>query len=184
MNVVYGLSVDYIKWYPSQVLTNFLFFFIKLIGEYIQLPLQLDDAFLEEALQLSELDSDVLEIDDVFGEDKTITEDNQNLKAEDNKLKPPSEVELNLQSIDDVNLNETIEIEDLLCTMMIQSSTGPFQHPRAVSNYGHGVHNSFRSASYHHQVCEFNFYSFDDQSYWIQLEFNLSFKKITEILPK
>lgn len=141
--------------YPSQVLTNFkIYFFFQLIGEYIQLPLQLDDAFLEEALQLSELDSDVLEIDDVFGEDKIITEENQNLKAEDNKLKPPSEVELNLQSIDGVNLNETIEIEDLLCTMMIQSSTGPFQHPRAVSNYGHGVHNSFRSASYHHQVCE------------------------------
>lgn len=50
-----------------------------------------------------------------------------------------------------IKSDDTNELEELLCDMMIQSSSTTFQHPRAVQGYGHGV-NSFRQSSYHHQV--------------------------------
>lgn len=43
------------------------------------------------------------------------------------------------------------DLEDLLCDMMIQTSSSHFQHPRQpMQNYGHGMHGSLRQGSYHH----------------------------------
>lgn len=44
------------------------------------------------------------------------------------------------------------DLEDLLCDMMIQTSSSHFQHPRQpMQNYGHGMHHgSLRQGSYHH----------------------------------
>ncbi|XP_055634848.1 segmentation protein cap'n'collar isoform X2 [Toxorhynchites rutilus septentrionalis] len=43
------------------------------------------------------------------------------------------------------------DLEDLLCDMMIQTSSSHFQHPRQpMQNYGHGMHGSLRQGGYHH----------------------------------
>lgn len=43
------------------------------------------------------------------------------------------------------------DLEDILCDMMIQTSTSHFQHPRQpMQNYGHGMHGSLRQGGYHH----------------------------------
>lgn len=43
------------------------------------------------------------------------------------------------------------DLEDILCDMMIQTSSPHFQHPRQpMQNYGHGMHGSLRQGGYHH----------------------------------
>lgn len=43
------------------------------------------------------------------------------------------------------------DLEDILCDMMIQTSSSHFQHPRQpMQNYGHGMHGSLRQGGYHH----------------------------------
>ncbi|XP_058449720.1 segmentation protein cap'n'collar isoform X2 [Malaya genurostris] len=43
------------------------------------------------------------------------------------------------------------DLENLLCDMMIQTSSGHFQHPRQpMQNYGHGMHGTLRQSGYHH----------------------------------
>ncbi|XP_055677774.1 segmentation protein cap'n'collar isoform X3 [Lutzomyia longipalpis] len=126
-------------------------------GEYIQkLPLQLDDSLLQEALhQLEDLsaEQDALKDDSFDFEPKREPLDSISSAsiASDGgeEVKSPLDREETFD-LSDVKSDDTNELEELLCDMMIQSSSAPFQHPRSVQGYGHGV-NSFRQSSYHHQ---------------------------------
>ncbi|XP_055697661.1 segmentation protein cap'n'collar isoform X3 [Phlebotomus papatasi] len=128
-------------------------------GEYIQkLPLQLDDSLLQEALH---------QLDDLSAEQDALKDDAFDFEPKREPLDSASsagfgsdvgdEVKSPLDREESFDLSEatiksddTNELEELLCDMMIQSSSTTFQHPRAVQGYGHGV-NSFRQSSYHHQ---------------------------------
>ncbi|XP_055614334.1 death-associated protein kinase related-like, partial [Uranotaenia lowii] len=50
------------------------------------------------------------------------------------------------------NVPPSDDLEELLCDMMIQTSSSHFQHPRQpMQNYGHGMHHgSLRQTGYHH----------------------------------
>uniref|UniRef100_A0A6B2E650 Putative bzip transcription factor nrf1 n=1 Tax=Phlebotomus kandelakii TaxID=1109342 RepID=A0A6B2E650_9DIPT len=128
-------------------------------GEYIQkLPLQLDDSLLQEALhQLDDLsaEQDALKDDAFDFEPKREPLDSVSSAGFGSDLgdevKSPLEREESFDlSEATVKSDDTNELEELLCDMMIQSSSATFQHPRSVQGYGHGV-NSFRQSSYHHQ---------------------------------
>ncbi|GAB0095618.1 segmentation protein cap'n'collar [Sergentomyia squamirostris] len=128
-------------------------------GEYIQkLPLQLDDSLLQEALH---------QLDDLAAEQDALKDDAFDFEPKREPLDSVSsgcfgsdggdEVKSPLDREDSFDLSEdatvksddTNELEELLCDMMIQSSSGTFQHPRSVQGYGHGM-NSYRQSSYHH----------------------------------
>ncbi|XP_059621555.1 segmentation protein cap'n'collar isoform X2 [Phlebotomus argentipes] len=128
-------------------------------GEYIQkLPLQLDDSLLQEALhQLDDLsaEQDALKDDAFDFEPKREPLDSVSSNGFGSDLgdevKSPLTRENSFDlSEDAIKSDDTNELEELLCDMMIQSSSASFQHPRSVQGYGHGV-NSFRQSSYHHQ---------------------------------
>ncbi|XP_058811889.1 segmentation protein cap'n'collar isoform X2 [Topomyia yanbarensis] len=68
----------------------------------------------------------------------------------------PEENQPSSISVDGVEPKETAggaadDLDNLLCDMMIQTSSGHFQHPRQpMQNYGHGMHGSLRQGGYHH----------------------------------
>lgn len=149
--------------------------FVSLTGEYIQLPLQLDE-ILQDVLQIAcDLNSDEPEVileyiyiiqlrsfiyTLIYHLQEEISSDGS--KAVAQKLDPadgaPSEQSTNSvdtflpdveisSNLSDLNIDDATELEQF--DMMIQSA-GPFQHPRSSQAYGHGT-NTFRQ-SYHHQV--------------------------------
>lgn len=145
-------------------------------GEYIQLPLQLEE-ILQDALQLADLTSDdqvnasvvtniwskhkltcfVVQQNDTFSTkvDESATSDNSSQDKETGTSDATiSDIDLSAD-LSNINLDDASELEEL--EMMIQSSS-PFQHSRTGQNYGHGA-NSFRQ-SYHHQVSWSFFFHF------------------------
>ncbi|XP_037049907.1 segmentation protein cap'n'collar isoform X4 [Bradysia coprophila] len=114
-------------------------------GEYIQLPLQLEE-ILQDALQLADLTSD--DQNDTFSPkvDESASSDNASPDKETGTTDATiSDIDISAD-LSNINLDDASELEEL--EMMIQSSS-PFQHSRSGQNYGHGA-NSFRQ-SYHHQ---------------------------------
>jgi hypothetical protein len=160
---------------------SIFFFFYIFTGEYVlqtsngeaELPLPLDDLFLDEGLNLAELENDLEEIsketleentEDL--EDTTATDQESQELIEDILLSTVSEVSASNSSGNETktetdisslpSLDDTDEL-DLLCDMMM-TSTAHFQHPRQPpQNYGHHSVNSFRQSGYH-QVCFLKLY--------------------------
>jgi hypothetical protein len=155
-----------------------LFFFLypQPTGEYVlqasngeaELPLPLDDLFLDEGLNLAELENDLVEISKETLEENDADDESNNDSQEliedillsgckasnESSSSNETKTETDISSLP--SLDETDEL-DLLCDMMM-TSTAHFQHPRQPpQNYGHHGVNSFRQAGYH-QVCFLKFY--------------------------
>ena len=75
-------------------------------------------------------------------------EEKKNLEVEKIEKDLQTSVHEKCKKSKEDDLDDTDEIEDLLCDMMIQTTTTHFQHPRQPSQ-SYGI-NSLRQSSYHH----------------------------------
>jgi hypothetical protein len=156
--------------------------------------LPLDDLFLDEGLNLAELENDLEEISkETLEENDNDADDESNNDSQEliedillsgckaatsndsSSSSNETKTETDISSLP--SLDETDEL-DLLCDMMM-TSTAHFQHPRQPpQNYGHHGVNSFRQAGYH-QVCFLKFlFEFCSFSFVLRDTMSELFKKI------